>query len=179
MGMERKRKLENDLFYEKFDALSDEIKEDIILEPSFIVNDKKFRFDYISKSDYLTLQRIINYIESSTTEQDDIITNLKEEITDKKESSSEIDTLKNIFLEEMTKLKDTLDGSLKITDKKLITVKDFEELYSIGEETQRKLRGRFPKDDPLPCIQTAKRGTVLYDPKIIDKWMDNYRNNEG
>ncbi|NOR58901.1 MAG: hypothetical protein GQ474_10305 [Sulfurimonas sp.] len=76
--MERKRKLEKNLFYEKFDALSDEIKEDIILEPYFMVNDKKFRFDYISKLDYLTLERIINYIESSTTEQDDIITNLKE-----------------------------------------------------------------------------------------------------
>jgi len=179
MGMKQKRKLQKDLFYEKFDALSDEIKEDIVLEPSFMVNNKKFRFDYISKSDYLTLQRIISYIESSTTEQDDIITNLKEKASEQKDTSSEIDTLKDIFLAEMTKLKDTFDSSLKLTDKKLITVKDFEEMYSIGEETQRKLRGRFPKDDPLPCIQTAKRGTVLYDPNVVDKWMDNYRQNEG
>jgi len=177
--MKQKRKLENDLFYEKFNALSDEIKEDIILEPLFMVDGKRFRFDYISKSDYLTLQRIINYIESSTIEQNDIITNLKEKAIEQKDTSSEIDTLKNVFLAEMNKLKDSLDSSLKITDKKLITVKDFEEIYSIGEETQRKLRGRFPKDDPLPCIQTAKRGTVLYDPKVVDKWMDNYRNNEG
>ncbi len=178
MGMEQKRKLEKDKFYDKFDALSDDIKEDIILEPFFMVNNKKFRFDYISKSDYLTLERIINYIESSTSEQDEIITNLQEEINEKKDTSSEIDNLKNTFLAEMNKLKDSLDSSLKITDKKLITVKDFEDIYSIGEETQRKLRGRFPKDDPLPCIQTAKRGNVLYDPNIVDKWVDNYRNNE-
>jgi hypothetical protein len=177
--MKQKRKLENDLFYEKFNALSDEIKEDIILEPLFMVDGKRFRFDYISKSDYLTLERIINYIESSTIEQNDIITNLKEKAIEQKDTSSEIDTLKNVFLAEMNKLKDSLDSSLKITDKKLITVKDFEEIYSIGEETQRKLRGRFPKDDPLPCIQTAKRGTVLYDIKVVDQWMDNYRNNEG
>ncbi|NOR58902.1 MAG: hypothetical protein GQ474_10310 [Sulfurimonas sp.] len=87
--------------------------------------------------------------------------------------------MKNTFLTEMNKLKDTLNSSLKITDKKLITVKDFEDIYSIGEETQRKLRGRFPKDDPLPCIQTAKRGNVLYDPNIVDIWVNNYRNNEG
>ena len=176
--MEQKRKLEKDKFYDKFDALSDDIKEYIILEPFFMVNNKKFRFDYISKSDYLTLERIINYIESSTSEQDEIITNLQEEINEKKDTSSEIDNLKNTFLAEMNKLKDSLDSSLKITDKKLITVKDFEDIYSIGEETQRKLRGCFPKDDPLPCIQTAKRGNVLYDPNIVDKWVDNYRNNE-
>ena len=98
---------------------------------------------------------------------------------DTSDKSIKIDELKNTFIEEITKLKDTLDNSLKKTDKKLITVKDFEEMYSIGEETQRKLIGRFPKDDPLPCIQTAKRGTVLYDPNVVDKWMDNYRQNEG
>ncbi len=51
--------------------------------------------------------------------------------------------------------------------------------HSIAEESQRKPRGRFPKDDPLPCIQTSIRRNVLYDPNIVDKWVDNYSNNEG
>ena len=62
--------------------------------------------------------------------------------------------------------------ALPISEKKLITVKDFEEVYSIKEETQRKLRGRL--NDPLPSTQLIERGNVLYDPKKIEKWLENY-----
>lgn len=62
--------------------------------------------------------------------------------------------------------------SESIADKKLISVKEFEDVYSIAEETQRKLRGRLK--DPLPFVQLTPRGNVLYNTKIIDKWMENY-----
>jgi len=52
--------------------------------------------------------------------------------------------LKNVFLAEINKLK------------------DFEEIYSIGEETQRKLRGSFPKDGPITLYSksTDRNGFV-------------------
>jgi len=61
---------------------------------------------------------------------------------------------------------------IPLSEKKLITVKEFEKLYSIKNEQQRILRGRF--NDPLPHIQISARGNVLYDPKIIEKWLENY-----
>ena len=60
----------------------------------------------------------------------------------------------------------------KIADKKLINAKEFYTMYTIGEESQRKLRGR--RKDPLPYIQLEERGNILYDVKVIDKWMENY-----
>ena len=59
-----------------------------------------------------------------------------------------------------------------ISDKKLISVKVFDEIYSIGEETQRLLRGR--RKNSLPFVQLTPRGNVLYDVKTIDKWMENF-----
>jgi len=120
---------------------------------------------------------MLNALSNVSSQQNKVLDDIQNINTD--DNSINVDDLKNTFIDEITKLKDTLDSSLKITDKKLITVKDFEEIYSIAEETQRKLRGRLPIHDPLPCIQTAKRGNVLYDPNIVDKWVDNYRNNEG
>jgi len=161
-----------------FHSIDDKDKKHIMLDPSFVVGDRVFRFDFLSATDYQSIERMLNALANVSSQQYRVLNKVKD-IDTNDNASINADELKNTFIEEITKLKDTLDSSLKITDKKLITVKDFEELYSIGEETQRKLRGRFPKDDPLPCIQTAKRGTVLYDPKVVDKWMDNYRNNEG
>jgi len=68
-------------------------------------------------------------------------------------------------------IQDKLTSS-KIANKKLISVKEFEEVYTIGEETQRQLRGR--RKDSLPFVQLTPRGNVLYDVKIIDKWMENF-----
>jgi len=89
----------------------------------------------------------------------------------------------NRLLEEIQTLKDTIInlsiGLSKVIEKtppskkKLITVKEFEELYSIGEEAQRKLRKRMK--DPLPFVQIVERGNVLYDCEEIGKWIENYK----
>jgi len=160
-----------------FHSIDEEDKKHIILEPSFIVDGKVFRFDFLSTTDYQSIGKMLNALNNVSSQQNKVLNEIQNINTD--DNSINVYDLKNTFIEEIPKLKDSLESSLKLTNKKLITVKEFEDFYSIGEETQRKLRGRFPKDDPLPCIQTAKRGTVLYDPKVVDKWMDNYRNNEG
>ena len=82
---------------------------------------------------------MLNALANVSTEQNKVLHKIQDINTDDNTSMS-VDELKDTFIDEMTKLKDTLDNSLKITDKKLITVKDFEEIYSIGEETQRKLK---------------------------------------
>lgn len=61
-----------------------------------------------------------------------------------------------------------------MSEKKLITVKEFEEKYSILVETQRKLRSRLK--DPLPYMQTEPTGVVLYNIEDVDKWMITYKN---
>ena len=168
---------ERDLTSDMFNSLTKNQQDNILIEPFFRVNGKPFRFDFMSKSDYNLVKKLVDSINTGLENQKKITENIDTDFTDS--NKSDIEDLRNTMLAEMMELKNSFTNSLKRTDKKLITVKDFEEMYSIGEETQRKLRGRFPKDDPLPCIQTAKRGTVLYDPNVVDKWMDNYRQNEG
>ncbi len=63
--------------------------------------------------------------------------------------------------------------TVPISQKKLISVKEFENLYSIGEEAQRKLRKRMK--DPLPYVQLMERGNVLYECKEVEKWFENYK----
>jgi len=168
---------ERDLTSDMFNSLTKSQQDNILIEPLFRVDGKSFRFDFMSKNDYNLVKKLVDSINTGLENQEKITENIDTKLTDS--NRSDIEDLRNTMLAEMLELKNSFTSSLKRTDKKLITVKDFEEMYSIGEETQRKLRGRFPKDDPLPCIQTAKRGTVLYDPSVIDKWMDNYRQNEG
>jgi len=168
---------ERDLTSDMFNSLTKSQQDNILIEPLFRVDGKQFRFDFMSKSDYNLVKKLVDSINTGLENQKKITENIDTEFTNS--NKSDIEDLRNTMLAEMMELKNSFTNSLKRTDKKLITVKDFEEMYSIGEETQRKLRGRFPKDDPLPCIQTAKRGTVLYDPNVVDKWMDNYRLNEG
>ncbi len=81
------------------------------------------------------------------------------------------DTIKIRAREIIKKISAEIDKE-QLSDKKLISVKEFEVMYSITEETQRQLRGR--RKDSLPFVQLKERGNVLYDVKVIDKWMENY-----
>ena len=80
-------------------------------------------------------------------------------------------TLENVIINLVNKLKEQ-EEQIPLSEKKLLTVKDFEMLYSIPEETQRRLRGRLK--DSLPFRQFKNRGNVYYEPKKVDKWMENY-----
>lgn len=89
------------------------------------------------------------------------------------ELKNEIESLKHIIIDLAGKVTDSI-AKIPTSEKKLITVKEFEELYSVNEEAQRKLRGRY--NDPLPHEQYMERGKILYDIKKIDKWRENYEN---
>lgn len=142
-----------------FHSIDDEDKKHIILDPSFIVDGKVFRFDFLSATDYQSIGKMLNALDNVSSQQNKVLNDI--ENIDTNDNSINVDELKNTFIEEITKLKDSLASSLKLTNKKLITVKEFEDFYSIGEETQRKLRGRFPKDDPLPCTNSKERNRFV------------------
>ena len=89
--------------------------------------------------------------------------------------SNELQELKQAVID-MAKKLETLMPTIPISEKKRITVKDFEKLYSISEEAQRRLRTRLPHNDPLPYTQIEKRGNILYDCVEIEKWFENYKN---
>jgi hypothetical protein len=84
----------------------------------------------------------------------------------------QLEMLKSTIIELSHKLKER-EESISLNEKKQITVKDFEKLYSISKESQRKLRKRL--SDPLPHTQIENCGNVLYNPKEVDKWFENYK----
>jgi hypothetical protein len=108
--------------------------------------------------------------ENKIVEYQEVYVNYKDNSTD--ELRTKIESLGQIIVDLAHKLKEQAN-QIPISEKKLITVKDFETLYSIAEESQRKLRGRL--NDPLPFTQLTARGTVLYNCEEIDKWLENYK----
>ena len=68
----------------------------------------------------------------------------------------------------MNKLKTPLE-------KKLISTKEFTEIYGISAETQKQLRRR--DKHALPYIQIQNTGPIKYKIKVIDKWLENYEKN--
>ena len=87
---------------------------------------------------------------------------------------NKIESLENIIIDLATKVSDSI-SNIPISEKKLITIKDFENLYSVNEEAQRKLRKR--KMDPIPFEQQKDGSTVFYDIKDVDRWRENYKRN--
>jgi len=117
-------------------------------------------------ADYITATQHIN-------EYQNIVTIHKKDESFSEEVNKTIQNLQVIIIELSNKLKETME-SMPLSEKKLISVKEFEKVYSISEESQRKLRKRL--SDPLPFIQIEKRGNVLYNHKEVDKWFENYIN---
>ncbi|MCD4668004.1 MAG: hypothetical protein K8R44_05385 [Sulfurimonas sp.] len=59
----------------------------------------------------------------------------------------------------------------KIQAKKYITVKEFEEIYSVSKTSQQNYRGRIY--DPLPYHQKVFRGKILYNVQEVEQWFEN------
>ena len=89
------------------------------------------------------------------------------------ELKTKVESLENIIIDISKKLMEQA-ATIPLSNKKMINIKEFEEVYSIAEEAQRKFRKRM--NDPLPFIQIVERGSVLYDRKEVEKWFENYKN---
>jgi hypothetical protein len=149
-----------------FNNLKEDVRESIIVEPKFQLRNKNIVLDYCSKSDYEKISKLFEIIELNDTEFEKVENRIKDKNVDidlediKKHISNEIKSISN-----------------SSNAKKLITVKEFEEIYSIPPKTQLQLRNRFR--DSLPFIQTANNGNILYNVDKVDKWFDNYVKSRG
>lgn len=76
------------------------------------------------------------------------------------------------LLRENRTLYKQLNNIKKSIERKLISTKQFTEIYGISTETQKQLRRR--DKHPLPYIQVNDTGTIKYKIKTIDKWLENY-----
>ena len=110
--------------------------------------------------------------ENKIVEYQEVYVNYQHNSTD--ELRTKIESLGQIIVDLADKLKEQAN-QIPISEKKLITVKEFERLYSIAEGTQETLRGRRKINDPLPYTQITPRGTILYNCVEVDKWFENYK----
>ena len=126
---------------------------------------EEFKAIVINEDDYVDLllaeEKIIEYQE--------VYVNYEHNSTN--ELKTKIDSLEIIIIDISKKLMEQLP-SIPTAEKKLITAKEFEELYSMNIDAQLKYRNR--KNDPLPHIQIVENGNILYDCIKIGKWLENY-----
>jgi len=152
--------------------------------------EEQLNFDMDAEYSYQEFQKAIDYLEvfgqiinsedeyadysvatQHINEYQNLVTIHKTDESFTNEVTQTIEDLQVMIIELANKLKETME-SIPLSEKKLISVKEFEKVYSISEESQRKLRKRLK--DPLPFIQIEKRGNVLYNHKELDKWFENY-----
>ena len=84
----------------------------------------------------------------------------------------------NNLLEEQERYQEVLEiekEMTKLQSKKIITVKEFSEIYGYSSDWQKNRRGRI--HNHLPYIQTTNNGKITYNVKDIEIWFDN--NNVG
>jgi len=127
--------------------------QDIIIEPRFKLDEKEMTLDYISEDDFKSLSNTFTNIDT------------------KQKNYKDIQSVESNLTQQIKEL----SNSMQVNNKKLINTQEFAKIYSIPVKKQGELRGRHK--DPLPFIQTADNGNILYDVKIVDKWTENYMKN--
>jgi hypothetical protein len=78
-----------------FHSIDEEDKKHIILDASFIVNGRKYIFDFISTSDYQSIERMLNTLSNVSSGQNKALNKIQNIDTSNK--SINIDELKNTF----------------------------------------------------------------------------------
>ena len=141
-----KKKSEQELYYQFRSELSDESQEMMEFMPTLNYHSRKFRLDFVSKTDYIFLQKIFKQISSDAEKEIDF-----EDLRHK----AEIEVLK----------------IAKIQQKKNITVKEYTEIYDMSKGAQETARGRL--HDPLPYHQIVPGGKITYNVEEVEKWREN------
>ena len=148
--MNRERDL-TQVIFDAVDKLDDDMaKESIEREPAFLYKGKRFRLDYVSKSDRLFLNKIF------------------EEIEKDKDKDMDFDLFKKQADQEVLEIQKHM---AKIQSKKYITIKEYTEIYGASKSAQQGYRGR--RQNPLPYKQEVEGGRILYSIEEVEKWRDN------
>ena len=148
MDLEQKSKKET--LKDLIDGLSQDVKEQIVLEPMFSYKKQKIKLDCISKVDAVFLNKIFKEIEE--------------------------DKNKKLNLNQLKKKaeQEVLEVQKQITElqlKKYITVKEFAKIYNISKTSQQNYRTRL--QDPLPYHQKVEGGKITYVVNEVEQWFEN------
>ena len=139
---------------EQFDSFINELSDDsrslIDIEPAFIYKRRIIRLDFIGKADRLFLNKVFEEIEKDRNEKIDF-----DQL--KKDAESEILEIKKQMA--------------KIQAKKIISVREFTDIYGDSKTTQQNYRGRM--HDPLPYEQKVEGGKITYIVEKVEQWKAN------
>ena len=102
----------------------------------------------------------------------------KELIKNRQETTFEIFDKPLIKLNKLLEFKDQYEEVLEIEKemariqaKRIISVKEFIEIYGDSKKTQENLRGRL--NDPLAYRQKVEGGKISYVVEEVEKWLEN------
>lgn len=79
--------------------------------------------------------------------------------------------LSSLKKEKNKKIENIEEYMAKIHSKKILTVQELEDKYSIAKTTQQQYRGRM--HDPLPYHQTVQNGKITYSVQEVERWLEN------
>ena len=130
--------------------LSKESNDEVLYEPYIKYNESGFRLNLILKSDYIFLTKIFADIDNRLNEKIDF------------------DKLKKEAEQEVLEVQKQM---VKIQAKKIISVREFTEIYGDSKTTQQNYRGRM--HDPLPYEQKVEGGKVTYIVEKVEQWKAN------
>ncbi|MCF6331607.1 MAG: hypothetical protein L3I99_08715 [Sulfurimonas sp.] len=60
-----------------FHSIDEEDKKHIILDPSFIVEGKAFRFDFLSATDYQSIGKMLNALNNVSSQQNKVLNDIQ------------------------------------------------------------------------------------------------------
>lgn len=82
-----------------FHSIDEEDKKHIILDPSFIVDGKVFRFDFLSATNYQSISKMLNALSNVSSQQNKVLSEIQN--IDTADNSTNVDELKNTFIDEI------------------------------------------------------------------------------
>lgn len=162
------RKYELDKVQEKEDG----IRKSLYLSSKYGTNKKDFEptWEYFTELKNYDIDKIRKIEVNNNINLDNVLKE-REEIY-KKYNVSLIKL--NTILESKEKYNEVLEiekEMTKIQAKKIITVKEFKEIYGYSPEWQKNRRSRI--NSALPYIQTVEGGKVTYNVKEVNNWFEN------
>ena len=122
----------------------------LCLEPFFTYNGSILRLELLTNKDRLYLKKIFAEIEKN------------------KNDKIDFDLLKKETEEEILEVQKQM---AKIQAKKIISVREFTDIYGDSKTTQQNYRGRM--HDPLPYEQKVEGGKVTYIVEKVEQWKAN------
>lgn len=144
------KRLEKQEFDSFINDLSEDSKKLIDIEPVFIYKGQRIRLDFIGKADRLFLNKAF------------------EEIEKDRDEKINFDQLKKDAEQEILEVQKQM---AKIQSKKIISVREFTDIYGDSKTTQQNYRGRM--HDPLPYEQKVEGGKVTYIVEKVEQWKAN------